>query len=547
MLLTAQVNFPHLSIARILLSAAVLMGSPVSMAAELDLPTLLNTDSLDRILSEEITDDYIYRPPGAATPIIDNNADLPENAVAGSNGTATGKKSAADSEIALKPGNIDDESAQSKAISQTTTYEINTASGASSANQSVETTEQSVTEQSGTLPLTPLLSVTSDPSESVWQRISDSDRLPLKEHERVEFYTDQYLRESLWISKILRRGSPFLAHLVATLDKRFMPVELALLPAIESGYLPTAKSAGSAVGLWQIVPITAQEIGIKRDAWFDGRGDVLASTTAAIDYLSYLNAEFNGDWELTLAAYNAGPGRVRAAIKKNAAANLPTDYWSLDLPRETLNYVPKLIALVGLIKQKDHGGFDMPDVRMEPAFESIDVGFRVSIDKAARLADIDEDVLRALNAGLVHGVTAPEGPHYLLIPTGTGEQFQQAFANVDQTTLFSEPLTHDVVSGDTISSIALQYGITQRRLLAMNGLDNSKIRIGQKLAVIDARNVPDSVVEYVVSIGDTLSEIAHNFSVNVKDIRLSNGQTLDDDVIHPGDTLNIIIPPPASG
>lgn len=526
--LIAHVYLPKLSIALIFLPTLGVGLSPALLAAELNtLPELGNSETLDRMLSEEITDDYVFPRTTDAMPL---------------HLKATDAKPVIDVKETNKPSsnaNVDQNSIDKKAA-------------VVSSNKVVVDLEQvqidqKPNDQAKAPAWSPLLTEEVNPSDTVWQHISASNRLTIADNDRVAFYTEQYLRESLWISKILYRGSPFLSHLVATLDRRFMPVELALLPAIESGYLPTAKSAGSAVGLWQIVPITAREIGIKRDVWFDGRGDVLASTTAAIDYLSYLNAEFNGDWELTLAAYNAGPGRVRAAIKKNAEADLPTDYWSLDLPRETLNYVPKLLALVGLIKQKDHGGFDMPDVRMEPAFESIDVGFRVSIDKAAKISGIDKDLLHSLNAGLIHGVTAPDGPHYLLIPAGTGGQFQQAFAEVDRNTVFSEPMTHNVADGDTISSIALKYDISQRRLLAMNGLDNSKIRIGQKLAVLDVRNIPESVVEYVVSIGDTLSEIADSFSVNMENIKLSNGDSPDGDVIHPGDTLNIIVTAPTSG
>lgn len=512
----AHVCPPELSIASIVLLAAGIAFSSAAFAAEAgQLPELGNTEAMDREFSREVADDYVYDRSAASRRLAQPLPETPE--------TDPVQATAEKSKTAI-PATAPENAA------------MKVSSGAESEDSAAPAD-----------PWKPLFNEEDDPSETAWQRIAKSDRLPLHDHERVQFYTDQYLRESLWISKILRRSTPFLAHLVATLDQRFMPVELALLPAIESGYLPTAKSAGSAVGLWQIVPITAREIGIERDVWFDGRGDILTSTTAAIDYLSYLNAEFNGDWELTLAAYNAGPGRVRAAIKKNADAGLETDYWSLDLPRETQNYVPKLIALVGLIKQKDHGGFDMPDIRMEPAFESIDIGFRVSIDRAAKIADIDEELLRSLNAGLIHGVTAPDGPHHLLIPAGTGEKFQQAFAGIDKNTVFSEPKTHAVVSGDTISSIALKYGISQRRLLEMNGLDNSAIRIGQKLAVIDARNIPDSVVEYVVSIGDTLSEIADSFDVSVDDIRQADGKSLDGDIIHPGDTLNIVVSTPASG
>lgn len=502
-----------------ILSISTVFADETSTAAEQNapsvvLPALGNTNEMDRYLSREVNDEFVFSKQTQ-------------------NETATDKPVSAE---VLFPQATESVAAQSGQVIAT-----------SAKNDTQNKLVNDSTDQAQVEPWLPVFDEERDTNATVWQLIEKSDRLPLMQNERVNFYAEQYQREALWISKILHRGKPFLAHLVATLDQRFMPLELALLPAIESGYQPTAKSAGQAAGLWQIVPITAREIGVTRDTWFDGRSDILVSTTAAIDYLSYLNAEFNGDWELTLAAYNAGPGRVRAAVRKNEDAGLPTDYWSLDLPQETMNYVPKLIALVRLVKRADRGGFDMPVVPMEPAFESIDVGFRISIDKAAKLADIDADLLRSLNAGLIHGVTAPEGPHHILIPAGSGEQFQQAFVGVDRKTLFAEPKTHDVAAGDTISSIALKYGLSQKELLSMNGLDNAKIRIGQKLAVLDSRNISESVVEYVVTIGDTLSEIAHKFSVKISAIKLSNGNSIDGDVIHPGDTLNIVINEASAG
>lgn len=533
--LRAHVRLNGISIALIVLQAIILIAvTRVSAAQQNNLPPLGNTAELDRVLSQEVSDDFVFgsdsvtQMPQSNGAIDERSADLsqqqPSSAqVAGTQNTAP--NNAAPTTQGDPAGSAAGAAAM---IGDASTYPTNYSAKDTNTWLPVYARDES---QSG----------------SVWDHIIASQRLPLADNKRVSFYKDQYLRDAIWISKILHRGSPYLAHLVATLDQRFMPLELALLPAIESGYQSDAKSAGNAAGLWQIVPITAKEIGIQRDVWFDGRRDILTSTTAAIDYLSYLNAEFNGDWELTLAAYNAGPGRVRAAIRKNKEAQLPTDFWSLDLPRETLNYVPKLVALVALIKSADHGGFDMPDIKMEPAFESIDVGFRISVDKAAEIADIDPELLQSLNAGLIHGVTAPDGPHYLLIPSGTGEQFQQSFSNIDKSMVFSEPKTHQVAAGDTISSIALKYGISQRQLLAMNSLDSTKIKIGQKLAVLDGRGLSDTAVDYVVTIGDTLSEIADEFSVNMRDITGANGESLDSQVIHPGDKLKITLPTPTSG
>jgi len=518
---SAHFAAPKISIALILLASTGLLGSSALQSAEtLALPPLGNTEELDRVLTQEVTDSFVFgweeipakNGINADEPVKDA---APAGTASGTTGTKTQAKSA-----------------------------IPNAAPATAKSNSAQLEWENPSKSDDWLPS---LTKGTDPDDTVWEVIQRSNRLPLANNDRVDFYKEQYVREALWISKILHRGKPFLSHLVATLDQRFMPVELALLPAIESGFQTKARSSGNATGLWQIVPITAREIGIVRDVWFDGRGDILKSTTAAIDYLSYLNAEFNGDWELTLAAYNAGPGRVRQAIKKNADAGLNTDYWSLDLPEETHNYVPKLIALVDLMKQKDLKGFDIPDIRMVPAFESIDIGLRVSLDKVAQLTGIDEDQLRLLNAGLIHGVTAPDGPHRLLIPAGTGETIQTAFADVDEGTLFSEPKTHEVVAGDSVSTIALKYGISQQRLLNMNGLDSTAIKIGQKLAVLDGRNLPESVVEYVVTIGDTLSEIASKFSVNMRDITQSDGQPIGDALIHPGDTLMITVSQGSAG
>ncbi len=376
---------------------------------------------------------------------------------------------------------------------------------------------------------------------SAWDRIRAADRIPRKRDERVDFYLEQYKREVLWINKILNRGTPFIGYIVDSLESRFMPVELALLPAIESGYQAHVKSSGNAAGIWQIVPITAREIGIERNEWIDGRGDIVRSTTAAIDYLSYLNAEFNGDWELTLAAYNAGPGRIRGAIKKNRKANKPTDFWSLDLPKETHNYVPKIVAMIELIKDPETTGLYLPDLPSKRSFTTVNVGKRISLDQAAIVGNMEEQLLQQLNGGLIHRVTPPKGPHKLVVPIKSANQFLKAVKATGETKLYSLPQTHVVVAGDSISTIAQKYGISQRKLRELNGLDDSRILIGQRLGVIDVRGVNNEVIEYIVKIGDTLSEIAERYSVKVSAIRNATGQAPDNHVIHPGEVLTITV------
>jgi len=406
-------------------------------------------------------------------------------------------------------------------------------------------TEEETGDGAGLQPLA-TTTITSTPAPlSAWDRVIASERLPRERNQRVEFYLEQYRREVLWINKILNRGTPFIGYVVQSLEARFLPAELALIPAIESGFRSNVKSSVNAAGIWQIVPITAREIGVERNDWFDGRSDIITSTTAAIDYLSYLNAEFNGDWELTLAAYNAGPGRVRGAIKKNIKADKPTDFWSLDLPDETLNYVPKIVAMLELIKDPETVGLQLPDLEAHAHFAVVDVGKRISLDHAAVIGNLDEALLKQLNGGLIHSVTPPKGPHKIVVPDYAAEQFKQGIEVAGDATLYSLPLTHTVVAGDSISTIAHKYGITQRKLRELNGLDNSRILIGQRLGVIDARGISadgsSTMVEYVVKIGDTLSEIAERFAVKVAAIRNSAGETPANHVIHPGEKLTISV------
>ena len=345
----------------------------------------------------------------------------------------------------------------------------------------------------------------------------------------------------MWVSKILNRATPFVGHIVESLDKRYLPVELALLPAIESGYQPDVHSAEKAAGIWQIVPLTARDIGIAHNQWFDGRADIVKSTDAAIDYLSYLNAEFHGDWLLTLAAYNAGPGRVRSAIRRNETQGQPVDFWSLKLPRETREYVPKFLALVAMLRQDSLPGLEIPVLDRGNAFEVLDFGHQTSLDKVAVASGVPELSLRNINAGLVHGVTPPDGPHHIYVLKDNAERVITAVSALDPHELYSRPATHAVVAGDTISTIARSNGLTQQDLMALNSLDTTLIRIGQELAVRFDGDVADDNVEYVVTIGDTLSDIAQSFSVSLNRILDAEGRTLEGELIHPGEILLISV------
>ena len=377
-------------------------------------------------------------------------------------------------------------------------------------------------------------------ASDVWAFVQQSTRLEIPEHEDIAYYREQYQREAMWITLILKRASPFIGYVVDELDKRYLPVELSLLPVIESGYQPDVHSPQKAAGIWQIVPATAADVGIRHTPWFDGRSDIRDSTHAAIYYLGYLNGRFHGDWPLTLAAYNAGLGRVQAAIKRNEEAGLPTDFWSLTLPSETRKYVPRFLALVALLRDKPTAGLMLPSVSRGSAFDLLDAGRRVSLDQLARVSGVDEKSLRQLNAGLIRGVTPPAGPHVVYVPQGVGVPLVNLLRQDDNITLFSWPDTHKVQEGDTLGSIALRYELSLQQLKLINDLDSDFIRSGQSIKVRTLAN-DQSREKYVVTIGDTLTEIAQRFSVSVSAIMDDEGKQLRSDVIHPGETL--LLPP----
>lgn len=372
-----------------------------------------------------------------------------------------------------------------------------------------------------------------------WSAVRQSTRLDIPQHERVHDYLKQYRHEARWVGDILQRARPFVGYVVDELDKRYLPLELALLPAIESAYQPDVTSPKEAAGIWQIIPATATDIGVTHNAWFDGRADIQQSTIAAIDYLGYLNARFHGDWLMTLAAYNAGVGRVKNAIKRNIQAGKPTDFWSLQLPQETRDYVPKFLSLVSLLREEQVAGLQIPAIPRGSAFDIVDINARFSLNRIAALSGLPVRQLQQLNTGLIWGITAPAGPHRLYVPQGFGEPLVDLLKARPTQALHTPPNTHEVVAGDNLSSLALRYGLSQEHIMTLNELDSVTIKIGQTLTFIDTLQGSASI-DYVVSIGDTLSDIAYRFSVDIDDIRDAQGQRLASYVIHPGERLTFL-------
>jgi len=177
-----------------------------------------------------------------------------------------------------------------------------------------------------------------------------------------------------YLQRVTKRAAPYLHHIYSEVSQRGLPAELALLPIVESAFDPFAYSPGRAAGLWQFIPSTGKLYGLQQDWWQDQRRDVIASTDAAISYLTKAQKRFDGDWLLALAAYNAGPGAIQRAINKNTKAGKTTDYWSLKLARETSRYVPRLLAISTVIQSPEKYGVELHPLDNEPGFTAVKIG-----------------------------------------------------------------------------------------------------------------------------------------------------------------------------
>ncbi|WOE42543.1 lytic transglycosylase [Acinetobacter chinensis] len=249
----------------------------------------------------------------------------------------------------------------------------------------------------------------------VWKRMTVGFKMDLNHWDpRIEAQRGWFASRQPYIERLSARASRYLYHTVKEAERRGMPTELALLPVIESSYDPAATSSAAAAGLWQFIPSTGRIYGLRQTGSYDGRRDVVESTRAAYEFLGSLYNQF-GSWELALAAYNAGPGRIQQAINRNRAAGLPTDYWSLKLPQETMNYVPRFLAVAQIIKNPNAYGVSLPPIANRPHFREISVG-AVSLNDISAVTGLSRAELYALNPGHRGEQIDAASPMRILIP-----------------------------------------------------------------------------------------------------------------------------------
>lgn len=276
-------------------------------------------------------------------------------------------------------------------------------------------------------PLAPERAVVPDDAGAktdLWIRIRQGYALPTHDDELVRKWERYYAERPDYVQRMAERGERYLFHVVEEVDKRGMPTELALLPFIESAFNPQARSGAKASGIWQFMPATGRDFDLRQNLFRDERHSVLDSTRAALDYLQQLHERF-GDWHLALAAYNWGMGNVQRAIDRNAAAGLPTSYTSLRMPAETRDYVPKLQAVMNIVR--DPAAFDLtlPELENHPYFLTVPVEHDIDVDLAARLAEVTLEEFRYLNPQLRKPVILAAGTEMLLLPYDNANRYAE--------------------------------------------------------------------------------------------------------------------------
>ena len=389
------------------------------------------------------------------------------------------------------------------------------------------------------------------------QRLRAGFRLPNFNSKYVAQYEKWNTEHATYLVDMLTRAEPFLFYILEQVEKRGLPTEIALLPAVESAFKPSAISRSNAAGLWQFVPATGKQYGLHRNWWYDDRMDAIAATDAALDYLEVLNKMFDGDWFLTLAAYNAGPGTLQKAINKRKRRHRKTDYQSLKLRSETKRYVPKLIALRNIISNPERYAVKLPSIANQPFFETLKLERQIDLKKFADRSGLTLSELQHLNSGFLRWASPPDSQHHILLPLTaiSAASATLKHLNAQQSIEYQRHLIRD---GDTLSGIARQYKVGVSALKETNQLQGSGIRAGHTILIPIARSIQDfptisavyqreqpglntssgkSLIHTVVA-GDTLWSIARRYQVQVAEL-LSWNKLLANQVLRLNQVLKV--------
>ncbi|MHB1540753.1 MAG: LysM peptidoglycan-binding domain-containing protein [Steroidobacteraceae bacterium] len=392
---------------------------------------------------------------------------------------------------------------------------------------------------------------------NLFARIRAGMRLPQPNMPVIAQEAHWYANHPQFLQRSFNRADMYLYYIVTQLQKRHMPLELSLLPIIESAYRPYAYSWARAAGMWQFTSGTGKLFGLKQDWWYDGRLNVIASTQAALDYLQQLHKQLGGSWLLAIAAYNCGVENVERAVRYNQARGLPTDFWNLILPRETELYVPQLLAMARLVADPAKYGLSFSPIPDRPYFTKVPTGGQINLEVAAHLAGITSDEIYQLNPAFLRWATDPTGPFYLLLPIDAAPVFEQNVRDLtaDERMGVERYVVH---AGDTVYSIARRFNTTTDLLRRLNNLPNGRLLVGQDIDVpTTAYRLPHNVLVAAeqndrslwrhdfrfrvvrVRPGDSLWAIAQRNGMSVQRLAQINGLSVRHSILYPGEPLRL--------
>ena len=400
-----------------------------------------------------------------------------------------------------------------------------------------------------------LLGIKKDRSADLWEELRDGFDLNGYEHPRVDIQLNWYAKNQRYLDRVTTRALPYMYFILREVQERGIPTEIALLPVVESAFQPFAFSSGRAAGIWQFIPETGKRYGLKLNWWYDGRRDIYASTHAALDYLQDLAKRFKGDWLLALAAYNSGEGTVSRALKRAAKEGKPMNFWALELPKETRDYVPKLLAISALVAEPEYYKVKLNEIPYSPYFRKVKTDGQLDLAKAAELAEISLEELYQLNPAFNRWATPPKGPHYLLVPIENANLFRQNIAayNPDDRIHWKR---HIVKADESLGQIANKHGITTSVLKRINKLESNKVASGKSLVIpvapkglnrylasLDKKHLDNNItsnpkqkITHTVSSGDSLWGISQEYNVSMN--KLAEWNNMDqDDVLMAGKKL----------
>jgi len=401
----------------------------------------------------------------------------------------------------------------------------------------------------------PLTGDTSADSNSLWQRIKGGYAMPDLQSPFTATHESWYAARPEYVKRMMGRSQKYLFHIVEEVQKRGMPTEIALLPMVESAFNPQAYSTSRASGIWQFIPSTGKNFGLKQNWWVDNRRDVTAATDAALTYLQKLHVMF-GSWDLALAAYNAGEGTVMRAIERNRKKGLPTDYQSLNLPPETRNYVPKLQAVKNIVSNPEQYGLDIQPIENQPYFTQVTAPKQIDTKLAAKLAGVSLEEFISLNPEYNRPVmTSTDNSHEILLPIGKEDEFAANLASYDKPLVNWQ--TYNAKRGERLDSVARKFGVTVAQLRDVNDISaKAKLNSARPLLVplqteaaapelateamasppqADDKTDRPVTKHHTVGKGETIASIAKHYGVTPKQLmamnhlksgKVKNGQTL---------------------